>query len=112
MTTRQFVQQNKTLPESSGRNPQGYEQGASTASAATTENIHQTENLMEAVVERQNMMKALQQVKRNKGQGGIDGMSVDQLDEYLKTNWSAIKEQLLDGSYPSRTRVQLEPSDW
>ena len=42
---------------------------------------------MEAVVERQNMTKALEQVKRNKGKGGVDGMSVGQLDEYLKTNW-------------------------
>jgi RNA-directed DNA polymerase len=99
MTTRKHVQQNATTPESSGRNPQGYGRGASTASAAKTENVHQMESLMEAVVERQNMMKALQRVKSNKGQGGIDGMSVDQLDEYLKTNWPAIKEQLLDGSY-------------
>ena len=99
MTTRQLAQQNEPLPKSSGRNPQGYGQGASTVSAATTENVHQTESLMQAVVERQNMIKALQKVKRNKGQGGIDGMSVDQLDDYLQTNWSAIKEQLLDGSY-------------
>jgi len=99
MTTRQLAQQNETLPKSRGRNPQGYGQGASTVSAATTENVHQTESLMKAVIEHQNMIKALQQVKRNKGQGGIDGMSVDQLDDYLNTNWSAIKEQLLDGSY-------------
>jgi RNA-directed DNA polymerase len=54
---------------------------------------------MEAVVERQNMIDALNRVKRNKGQGGIDGMSVTDLDAWLKTEWAAIKEQLLDGSY-------------
>jgi hypothetical protein len=53
MTTRQFVEQNETLPQSSGRHPQGYGQGASSATAKT-ENVHQTESLMEAVVERQN----------------------------------------------------------
>lgn len=99
MTTRQHAQQNVTSPESSGRNPQGYGRGASTASAAKTENVHQTENLIEAVVERQNMIDALHRVKSNKGQGGIDGMSVQQLDEHLKTHWGEIKEQLLDGSY-------------
>jgi len=99
VTTRKHVQQNGALPEHCGRNPQRAAQGASTASAAKTEKVHQTENLMEAVVERQNMTKALEQVKRNKGKGGVDGMSVGQLDEYLKTNWGTIKEQLLDGSY-------------
>jgi len=54
---------------------------------------------MEAVVERQNMIDALHRVKSNKGQGGIDGMSVTDLDAYLKTHWGEIKEQLLDGSY-------------
>jgi RNA-directed DNA polymerase len=63
---------------------------------------------MEAVVERQNMIKALQQVKRNKGQGGIDGMSVAQLDDYLKTNWPAIKEQLFDGSYQPQPVLEIQ----
>ena len=54
---------------------------------------------MEAVVERQNMIDALNRVKRNKGQGGIDGRSVTDLDAYLKTEWAAIQEQLLDVSY-------------
>ena len=34
---------------------------------------------MEAVVERDNLKKALAQVKRNKGAAGIDGMSVGEL---------------------------------
>jgi RNA-directed DNA polymerase len=34
---------------------------------------------MEAVVERENLKKALAQVKRNKGAAGIDGMTVDAL---------------------------------
>ena len=54
---------------------------------------------MEAVVERQNMIEALQRVKSNKGAAGVDGMTVDDIDAWLRTNWSAIKEQLLDGSY-------------
>ncbi len=42
---------------------------------------------MEAVVERDNLKKALAQVKRNKGAAGIDGMSVDDLPPYLKEHW-------------------------
>ena len=99
MTTREHVQQNGASAESSGRDPRGYERSASTASAAKTEHVHQTENLIEAVVERQNMIIALKQVKRNKGAAGTDGMTVHDLDDYLKTHWAEIKEQLLDGSY-------------
>jgi len=99
MTTRNDVKQNVALPESSGRNPREDGRGASTASAARTDNFHQTESLMEAVVERQNMIEALQRVKSNKGAAGVDGMTVDDIDAWLRTNWSAIKEQLLDGSY-------------
>ena len=33
--------------------------------------------LMEAVVERENMFKALRQVEANKGSAGVDGVSVD-----------------------------------
>ena len=42
---------------------------------------------MEAVIERENLKKALAQVKRNKGAAGIDGMSVDDLPAYLKEHW-------------------------
>jgi hypothetical protein len=54
---------------------------------------------MEKVVERHNMPVALKQVRANKGSVGIDGMSVDELPDFLKAHWPEIKDQLLDGSY-------------
>jgi RNA-directed DNA polymerase len=54
---------------------------------------------MEAIVERDNLRKALAQVRRNKGAPGVDGMTVDDLAAYLKDHWPAIKSQLLDGTY-------------
>src|SRR5579864_7174956 len=54
---------------------------------------------MEAVVERENLRKALARVKRNKGAGGVDHMSVDDLPAYLKEHWPTIRAQLLEGSY-------------
>jgi RNA-directed DNA polymerase len=38
---------------------------------------------MEAIVERDNLRKALAQVKRNKGAAGVDGMSLGALAPYL-----------------------------
>jgi RNA-directed DNA polymerase len=55
-------------------------------------------HLMEAVCNRNNLQLALKRVKRNKGAPGIDGMTVDELGEYLRGNWPAIKAQLLNGS--------------
>jgi RNA-directed DNA polymerase len=43
---------------------------------------------MEAIVARDNLKKALAQVKRNKGAPGIDGMTVAELTRYLKEHWT------------------------
>jgi RNA-directed DNA polymerase len=54
---------------------------------------------MEVIVERDNLRKALAQVKRNKGAAGVDDMSVDALAPHLKEHWPAIRAQLLEGTY-------------
>jgi RNA-directed DNA polymerase len=54
---------------------------------------------MEAIVERDNLRKALARVQRNKGAPGIDGMNVDDLAAHLKDHWLTIRAQLLDGTY-------------
>jgi len=54
---------------------------------------------MAAIVARDNLRKALAQVRRNKGAPGIDGMSVDALVPYLKEHWPEIRGQLLAATY-------------
>jgi len=63
---------------------------------------------MEAVVERENLKKALAQVKRNKGAAGVDGMTVGELPDYLKEHWPAIRAQLLDGTYKPQPVRRVE----
>ena len=55
--------------------------------------------LMELVVDRANLKRALKRVKQNKGSPGVDGMNVDELSDYLKKEWPRIREELLVGSY-------------
>ena len=55
--------------------------------------------LMEIILERENMARALKQVRANKGAPGVDGMTVDQLPSYLRRHWQKVKASLLDGSY-------------
>ena len=57
---------------------------------------------MEEVVERGNAKAALKRVRQNKGSPGVDGMTVDELPEYLVDHWVEIREQLLAGSYQPR----------
>src|SRR5215213_9673374 len=59
-------------------------------------------SLIEMMLERGNMLKALQAVEANQGAAGVDGMEVSQLREYLRARWAAIKEQLLTGKYEPR----------
>jgi RNA-directed DNA polymerase len=56
-------------------------------------------DLLERVLEAGNLRRALQQVRRNQGAPGIDGMTVDDLGEYLKTHWPMIRAALLAGTY-------------
>ncbi len=55
--------------------------------------------LMSAVLERGNMMRAYERVLRNKGAPGIDGMMVGDLKSHLKAHWPEIREQLREGRY-------------
>src|SRR5712675_229367 len=63
---------------------------------------------MEAIVERDNLRRALAHVKRNKGAAGIDGMSLDALAPHLKEHWPAIRAQLLEGTYQPQPVRRVE----
>jgi RNA-directed DNA polymerase len=63
---------------------------------------------MEAVVERENLRKALAQVQRNKGSAGIDRMKVEGLPAYLKEHWPMIRVQLLEGTYKPQPVRRVE----
>src|SRR5918994_257609 len=63
---------------------------------------------MEAIVERDNLRKALTRVKANKGAPGIDGMTFEDLSPYLKEHWPTIRPQLLDGTYKPQPVRRVE----
>ena len=69
--------------------------------------------LLEAALTRENMVKAWKRVKANKGSAGVDGMTIRDAVDYLKSHWLRIKESLLEGTYrpaPVR-RVMIPKSD-
>lgn len=61
--------------------------------------------LLERVLERGNLVRALRRVEQNRGAAGVDGMGVEELRPYLRAHWVAIRERLLEGTYePSPVR--------
>jgi RNA-directed DNA polymerase len=64
--------------------------------------------LMEEVCERENLKRALRRVRANKGSPGIDGMTVAQLPSYLKTQWPAVRTQLLRGIFTPQPVKRVE----
>ena len=59
----------------------------------------QTDNLMEQILHKDNLNKAYKKVKSNKGAGGIDGMSVEELLGYLRNNQEQLIQKMKDGKY-------------
>jgi len=95
-------------PEGSRRNWREEGLGASRVTAMREDSGPETEQLMEAVVERENMWLALKQVERNRGAAGVDKMTVAQLRAYLREHWPRIKEELLAGEYQPQPVRKVE----
>lgn len=61
--------------------------------------------LIEWILQDENIDKAIEAVKRNKGAAGVDGMTVDELDAYFAEHRGEIKAQIRAGEYkPSPVR--------
>jgi retron-type reverse transcriptase len=64
--------------------------------------------LLEEILNRENMLTAYGQVVRNKGCAGVDGLTVDELQPYLKTHWGQIKVEVLEGTYKPQPVKRVE----
>lgn len=74
---------------------------------------HLTESIcLEAILLPENLNKAYKAVIRNKGCGGIDKMSCDELLPWLLANKESLIRSLLDGSYRPNPVLRVEiPKD-
>ena len=48
--------------------------------------------LLDKILSRENMLEAYNQVKSNKGSAGVDGITIEEMDHYLRQNWRLTKE--------------------
>jgi RNA-directed DNA polymerase len=79
-----------------------------TCTAGKTTPILKTETLMDVVLERKNMQEAYKRVKRNKGCAGVDGMTVEDLKDYLHKYWAQIRDELMSGRYEPQPVKMVE----
>ena len=77
------------------------------------ESFDPNERLLERILSKENLETAWKRVKANGGAAGVDGMTVQQLPEYLKQHWPVIREQLLSGTYEPQPvkRVEIPKPD-
>ena len=112
---RQKTQMQLAFPEEAKGEARRTEGEGTEALAAKrpVESPAETGRLMEEVVEQENLKEALKRVKANKGNPGVDGMTVHILSDYLKGHWPAIREQLLSGTYKPQPvkRVEIPKPD-
>lgn len=82
--------------------------GESFIAEGKPENPTGTKELMEEICKKENLVKALKRIERNKGCAGIDGMPVEELTPHLKANWKKIRMELLSGMYKPSPVLRIE----
>lgn len=86
--------------------------GVLTDSGITENNITNADRpengMLEEILTPNNLNHAFKRVKKNKGAGGVDGMSVEDLLQYLKDNGEEIRQTIWDGTYRPQPVLRVE----
>jgi len=93
-----------------GETRKAQEEGAEAEVAEGDTGVPVPESLMEEVANALNLKEAYFDVKANKGAPGIDGMTVENLGEYLFTHREELSQKLLCGEYKPKPvrRVEID----
>lgn len=64
--------------------------------------------LLEEILSRENMMQAYKRVIANKGASGVDGITTEEVKEYLIRNWEEIREKIRNRKYKPQPVRRVE----
>ena len=64
--------------------------------------------LLEEILSNDNMNAAYKRVCANNGSGGVDGVTVEELKDYIKENWNSIREQIRRREYKPQPVRRVE----
>lgn len=65
-------------------------------------------DLLEKILHKDNMNEAYKRVCANKGAGGVDEVTVEELGDYIKENWSSISGQIRERKYKPQPVRRVE----
>jgi RNA-directed DNA polymerase len=104
------IERSEADPRGQGRKPEAAQASGSNFPGRKERAGPKQPDLIERMLERGNLLKALQAVEANRGAAGVDGMEVGQLRSYLREHWVGIREQILNGTYEPRPvrRVDID----
>ena len=64
--------------------------------------------MLEKILSDENIRLAKNRVYANKGASGVDGVTVQELDEYMSKNWTSIKQQIRERKYKPQPVLRVE----
>ena len=64
--------------------------------------------LLEEILSRENMMRAYKRVVANKGASGVDGITTEEVKDYLIKHWEEIREQIRNRKYKPQPVRRVE----
>ena len=64
--------------------------------------------LLEEILSKENMTQAYKRVVANKGASGVDGITIDEVKQYLIENWEEIREQIRNRKYQPQPVRRVE----
>ena len=64
--------------------------------------------MLDEILSDENITKAKKRVYANKGASGIDGVTVQELDQYMEKNWQSIKQKIHERTYKPQPVLRVE----
>ena len=64
--------------------------------------------ILDEILSDENIAKAKKRVYANKGASGIDGVTVQELDQYMEKNWQSIKQKIHERTYKPQPVLRVE----
>lgn len=107
-------QRQQNIPQGSSRQrdtvkPEGDVGAPSSSPAQIVFSSREGQNdLLEQMLDRENLLLAYKRVVQNGGAPGVDGVTVAELQAYLKTHWGTRKAELLAGTYRPKPVRRVE----
>lgn len=64
--------------------------------------------MLEKILSDDNIKTAYKRVYANKGAGGVDGVTINELEEYMRKHWQGIKQEIRERKYKPQPVLRVE----